>query len=61
MTDLVTLFKMLNAKGIGDDSPEMKLVTKILNNEYDFGYRSGVYAATGIMTERAYGTGHAKP
>lgn len=61
MADLVTLFKMLNNKGISDDSAEMKHITKILNNEYDFGYRAGTYAATGDMGERAYGTGKHKP
>lgn len=61
MTDLVTLFKMLNDKGISDSSPEMKHITKILNNEYDFGYRAGMYEATGEMGVRAYGTGKHKP
>lgn len=61
MTDLVQLFKMLNAKGISDASPEMKHITKVLNNEYDFGYRAGVYAESGVMKERAYGTGKNKP
>lgn len=61
MTDLVTLFRMLNAKGISDSSPEMKHITKILNNEYDFGYRAAEYAITGEMKTRAYGTGKHKP
>lgn len=61
MADLVELFRMLNAKGIADNGPEMALITKILNNEYDFGFRAGVYEATGVMGERAYGTGKYKP
>lgn len=61
MADLVTLFRMLNAKGIADDSVEMKYITRIINNEYDFGYRAGKYAATGEMGVRAYGTGKYKP
>lgn len=61
MADLVQLFRMLNAKGISDTSPEMGLITKILNNEYDFGFRNGVYSATGVMDVRDYGTGKHKP
>lgn len=61
MADLVQLFKILNAKGIADGSAEMDHISKVINNEFDFGYRSGAYAATGIMSERDYGTGRHKP
>lgn len=61
MADLVVLFRMLNDHGIKDESIEMKHITKIINNEYDFGYRAGVYASTGEMVTRDYGTGKHKP
>lgn len=61
MADLVRLFKMLNDKGISDSSPEMKHITKVLNNEYDFGWRAGSYAVTGNLDERAYGMGAHTP
>lgn len=61
MADLVVLFRMLNDHGIKDESPEMEHITNIINNEYDYGYRQGVYATTGKMGEREYGKGKHKP
>lgn len=61
MAELVKLFRMLNDHGIKDDSPEMRHITKVLNDEYDFGYRAGEYASTGEMVTRDYGTGKHKP
>lgn len=61
MADLVTLFNMLSEHGIAADGVEMKHLTKVIDNEYDFGYRAGAYAATGEMKTRAYGTGKHKP
>lgn len=60
MTDLVKLFKLLEDHGIKDGSVAMDHITKVLNNEYDFGYRAGVFASTGEQI-REYGTGYAKP
>lgn len=58
MTDLAELFRIFTARGLTEE--EQKLFTKILNNEYDFGYRTGFFASTGIE-KREYGKGFAKP
>lgn len=58
MADLAKLFRLLEEKEF--TAEEMALVTKILNNEFDFGYRTAERAHN-IPTQRNYGTGYVKP
>lgn len=57
LADQVQLLRMLAAKGIDvENGPEVKLLTKIINNEYDFGFRAAEFKHK-IPTQREYGTG----
>jgi len=57
MTNFAQLYRILTEKGLTEK--EMGLVTKILQDEYDFGWRCAE-AHHNIPTQREYGTGHAK-